>query len=233
MGPFNTGSGSPTNGKSWGTISESFVSSRDHQPWKKQTASSRVCNYCQHNSLTIPPYTTVSVTPVEMERPVRSVLTDYSAFISKGSVSLPGLNKRVEVTILRDSGALDSFVLQSILPFSADTDTGENVIVRGMDFTPFFAPVYNMHLNCSLVLDGVTIAVRPELPVHGVDLILGNDFAGSRVWPDNTHTKNGSEHPPGLLSESTVVEPEGFPTGAVTRALAKKGSLTRERLSLN
>lgn len=55
-----------------------------------------------------------------------------------------------------------------------------------------------------------------------MDLILGNDLAGSRVWPDTT-PKNGSEHPPGLLSASSVVEPEGFPTCAVTCAMAKKG----------
>lgn len=108
-------------GKSGGTISEKFVSSRDHQPCKK-TASSHVLLSC----------TTVSVTPEEVERPVRTVAADYSPFNSKGFVSLPRSNTQDEVAILRDSGAFDSFVLRSILPFSADTDTGEDVLVCGM-----------------------------------------------------------------------------------------------------
>lgn len=43
-------------------------------------------------------------------------------------MSLPGADKWAAVTILRDSGALNSFVLESTLPFSADTDTGEIVV---------------------------------------------------------------------------------------------------------
>ncbi len=41
---------------------------------------------------------------------------DYSAFISDGYVSLPG-KEEVAVKILRDTGALHTFVCESILPF--------------------------------------------------------------------------------------------------------------------
>lgn len=130
-----------------------------------------------------------------MERPVRKFEADYSVFISKGFVSLPGLDKCVAVTILRDSGALNSFVLESTLPFSADTDTGEVVVARGMGLIPFFASVHKMHLKFCLVTGDVTVAIRPELPVN---FILGNDLA--------------------------VVEPEGFPPCAVIQAMAKNCS---------
>lgn len=86
-----------------------------------------------------------------------------------------------------------------------------------------FAPVHNVHLKCSLLSGDVTVAVRPELPVEGVDLILGNDLVGGHVWPDNP-LKNGAGHPPGEISQSSVIGPEGFPTCAVTHAMAKKGS---------
>ncbi len=28
------------------------------------------------------------------------------------------------------------------------------------------------------------VGVRPSLPVEGVDIIMGNNLAGGRVWPD-------------------------------------------------
>ncbi|XP_062287781.1 uncharacterized protein LOC133992986 [Scomber scombrus] len=43
------------------------------------------------------------------------------------------------------------------------------------------------HFNrwCSSSGGEAEVGVRPELPVEGVDIILGNDLAGSRVWSDD------------------------------------------------
>lgn len=49
---------------------------------------------------------------------------DYSAFISSAWVSLLGSDKQVPVTILRDTGTSNSFVRESILPFSTESATG-------------------------------------------------------------------------------------------------------------
>ncbi|CAN9508185.1 unnamed protein product [Ophioblennius macclurei] len=61
----------------------------------------------------------------------------YAAFVSDGYVSLVGSDRRVPVRILRDSGALDSLIVDSVLPFSPETDTGSSVDVRGMGLTVF------------------------------------------------------------------------------------------------
>lgn len=29
------------------------------------------------------------------------------------------------------------------------------------------------------------MGVRPQLPIQGIDIILGNDLAGARVWKDS------------------------------------------------
>ena len=82
-------------------------------------------------------------------------------------------------------------------------------------------PVHKMSLMCDLVQGDVTIGVRPVLPVHGVDIILGNDLAGSRVWasvappPLVTLSPAGSSQP----DESAV----RFPACAVTRAMSRAG----------
>lgn len=72
------------------------------------------------------------VSVVEQEQ--TDFLTDdidsgYAVFLSDGFVSLVGSETRVPVKILRDSGALDSFILDSVLPFSSETETGFSVDV--------------------------------------------------------------------------------------------------------
>lgn len=57
-------------------------------------------------------------------------LSSYLPFISDGHVSLVESDEKVPVVILRDTGAFDSFVLESALPFSEETDTGAFIPVR-------------------------------------------------------------------------------------------------------
>ena len=49
----------------------------------------------------------------------------YQKYITEGHVSLVGSGVQVPVRILRDSGALDSFISESVFPFSQESDTGE------------------------------------------------------------------------------------------------------------
>lgn len=50
-----------------------------------------------------------------------------------GFVSLPDSMDKVPVKILRDTGASESFVLESVLPFSAALSAGKNVLIQGKD----------------------------------------------------------------------------------------------------
>lgn len=50
----------------------------------------------------------------------------YAPFIREGSVSLVGSDVKVTVTILRDTGAFDSFILDNVFPLSGETDTGDS-----------------------------------------------------------------------------------------------------------
>lgn len=43
------------------------------------------------------------------------IAAGYASFISQGFLSLVGSDEKVLVTMLRDSGALDSFVRESVL----------------------------------------------------------------------------------------------------------------------
>lgn len=105
-------------------------------------------------------------------------------FISSGFVSLIENGERVPVKILRDSGALGSFILASVLPFLGVSDTGDLELALGMGLSVLSAPVQRLFLVSDLVQGEVCMAVRPALPVNKAHVILGNGLAGGRVWPD-------------------------------------------------
>ena len=75
------------------------------------------------------------------------------------------------------------------------------------------------------------MGVRPALPVEGIDIILGNDLAGSRVWasvsppPVVTLCPSGSEQ----LDGSAMRFPEVFPACVVTRADSWSSHMQRVR----
>ncbi|XP_030283654.1 uncharacterized protein LOC115587797 [Sparus aurata] len=165
----------------------------------------------------------------------------YLPFISDGFVSLVGSDTQVPVKILRDTGAFDSYVLESVLCFSEKTDTGDKILMRGMGLDVVPVPVHKMNLDCELGQREVLMGVRPALPIEGVDIILGNDLAGSRVWakcspppavslspsgekqpervgrlPVVSLSPSGPEHP----DESAVHFPQVFSACVVTRAMS-------------
>ncbi|KAL3967153.1 FMS-like tyrosine kinase 1 [Sarotherodon galilaeus] len=172
-------------------------------------------------ALTIPARE-ISVVSQDMPVLTKSDSESYSGFedfVSDGFVSLPGDVHKVPVKILRDTGAKDSFILASVLPFSQVTDTGECVLVQGMGLTTICAPLHKVRLSCSFVDDDICIGVRPALPLEGVHVILGNDLAGNRVWADSSLPVKSR-----VLNESHECEQgfSDFVACAVTRAAAKR-----------
>lgn len=121
--------------------------------------------------------------PSSQVREEVSIDEAYLPFVSTGFVSLTEQGEKVPVTILRDSAALSSFILSSVLPFSEKSDTGCSELVQGMGLTVVSAPVHCVHLFSDFVQGEVRLVVRPELPVGGVQVILGNRLAEARMWP--------------------------------------------------
>lgn len=110
----------------------------------------------------------------------------YQIFISAGSVKLKDGDKEDSVKVLRDFGAMHSFVREAILPFSPQSDTGGCVPCRGLALQTLFVPVHKIFLSCGFFQKEVKIVVRAEFPVRGVDFILGNDLVtDGRMWQDD------------------------------------------------
>lgn len=145
----------------------------------------------------------------------------YRPFVSKGLISLSGTREdQEEVRILRDTGAMQSFILAGKLQLSDNTFCGSSVIVQGIDMGCVKFPLHRVHLQSELCTGFVRVAVCHSLPVKGVDFILGNDLAGGKVMPVIEVVDE-----PNAFCESEVLSetyPDVFPACAITRAQSRR-----------
>ena len=112
-------------------------------------------------------------------------MENYKPFISEGVVSLVGdENSSQKVKILRDTGATQSLMLDSVLPLTENSFTGANVLISGVEMGILEVPLHEVNIKSSLINGNIVIGMRPSLPVEGISLILGNDLAGERVMVD-------------------------------------------------
>ena len=66
-------------------------------------------------------------------------------------VSLVRSDVTVPLKILRDTGAFDSYIVSSVLPFSEETNTGDYILMRGMGLTVLPVLLHKLILHCGLV----------------------------------------------------------------------------------
>lgn len=137
-----------------------------------------------------------------------------------GFVSLVGGEDKVPVKILRDTGTYDFYVVNSVLPFSNESDTGDKILSYGMGFTTLPVPLHKLILTSELLQGDISMGVRPALPVDGVHFILGNGLAGSMVWADVPLSTIVASAPLKTVSDEGVGEFPGFSAYVVRRAMA-------------
>ncbi|KAK0136879.1 hypothetical protein N1851_026962 [Merluccius polli] len=145
----------------------------------------------------------------------------FKPFVSQGFVSLTGrVDDQVPVTILRDTGGSQSFILASALSLCKESACDVSTVVRGigMSFVP--APLHRIHVQSRLVTGFCSVAVLPSFPIEGVSFIMGNDIAGGKVYPtpevvDIPIPTSGSD----ILARE---HPDMFRVSVLTRAQARK-----------
>ena len=148
-------------------------------------------------------------------------MENYKPFISEGVVSLVGdENSSQKVTILRDTGATQSLMLDSVLPLTENSFTGANVLISGVEMGVLEVPLHEVNIKSSLINGNIVIGMRPSLPVEGISLILGNDLAGERVMVDpRVVEKPRDDEKTERLAEKF---PGIFPASVVTRSMKAK-----------
>ena len=161
-----------------------------------------------------------------------SVMEIYEPFLSDGFVSLNSdFAQSTPITILRDTGASQSLILADTLPFSEKTSSGTSVLIQGVECGFVNVPLHNIYLSSDLVKGPVAVGIRQTLPFKGVHLLLGNDLAGDKVVvnPLVTDTPCMDQSPDPIEQEL----PDLYPSCAVTRAMAKKATMTENQSDID
>lgn len=108
---------------------------------------------------------------------------DFWPFASQGYVSLVGEERKFPITILRDSAAKHSIICENVLHFSVDSYCSSDILAWGVKLSVVRAPLHFIQLSSCIVSGKYRVAVRPQLSIAGIDLILGNDLAGKKIFP--------------------------------------------------
>ena len=121
------------------------------------------------------------------------IMEMFEPFIQNGFVSLSDdFSEAKPIRILRDTGSSQSILLQSTLPLSDSTYSGDNVLLKGVDTTlgsyPS-APLHQVYISSSHVNGPVTVGITSSLPIDGIDFLLGNDLAGGKVAANSLVTE--------------------------------------------
>ena len=155
-------------------------------------------------------------------------MENYKPFISEGVVSLVlDENSSQKVKILRDTGATQSLMLDSVLPLTENSFTGANVLISGVEMGVLEVPLHEVNIKSSLINGNIVIGTRPSLPVEGISLILGNDLAGERVMVDpRVVEKPRDDEKTERLAEKF---PGIFPASVVTRSMKAKKEAIKEQ----
>ena len=143
----------------------------------------------------------------------------FEPFIFEGLVSLSvDSPDQRPVRILRDTGGSQSVILASVLPFSSKSSCGYGSVLRGIEMGYSPKPVHFVHVSSKLVTGTFPLAVCTELPISGVDMLMGNDLAGGKVTPNLEVVES--------LQCSDLGECDSvYPSCVITRARAQQNAV--------
>lgn len=114
---------------------------------------------------------------------VDKVDKSYQSFVSEGRVCMAdGSGDSTPIVILRDTGASQTLLLDKVLPEVANRVSDTRVLLKGFGSDSCISvPLHSVKLESALVNQVVSVGVVSQLPVKGVDMLLGNDLAGDKV----------------------------------------------------
>ena len=100
----------------------------------------------------------------------------FLPYITTGTIAISNTSKEPkQVTILRDTGAIQSLILTKCLINPTQTYTHEDVIIDTLAGVRKL-PLHKLYLETKQFSGEVTLASVSEMPVKGIELLLSNDI---------------------------------------------------------
>ena len=123
--------------------------------------------------------------------------------------------------MLRDTGSSQTLIQRGVILLDSNSYTNQDVLVTGVGGKTVSATLHRVYVCSGLVeSDVVVVGVVDTLPVDGVQVLLGNDLAGSRVQTDPIVSQVPVDSESMAMLESTF--PESVPACVFTRAKKAK-----------
>ena len=72
-----------------------------------------------------------------------------------------------KLKILRDTGATQSLMLDSLLPPTENSFTDANVLISGVEMGVLEVTLHEVNITSSLINGNIVIGMRPSFPVEG------------------------------------------------------------------
>ncbi|XP_068205624.1 uncharacterized protein [Palaemon carinicauda] len=136
---------------------------------------------------------------------------EFAPFKFDGVVSVSDdLGRSVPVRIVRDTCSSNSLIVKGKVPGLEKTFTSDRLVVRSLGGL-VTVPLCRLYLHCGLLARYVTVGVVDELPIRGVDFLMGNDLAGGKVVPSPIVVDTP-------LEVSPVEDPVLYPSCVVQRS---------------
>ena len=150
---------------------------------------------------------------------VSSSLDNFKDYMSVATVAVSADSPKREITVLRDTGAAQSLILENALPEGFEVKGNEVVLLGGFPDTVVSRPLETFYLDSTLTCGYVRLAIVECLPVAGVDLLLANDLARGIVGMNPVVIVK-----PENMADKEVKYPveDILPVNVVTRSRAKK-----------
>ncbi|XP_068229342.1 uncharacterized protein [Palaemon carinicauda] len=128
----------------------------------------------------------MAIREVQQEIPVSHcdrLDNEFAPFKFDGVVSVSDdLGRSVPVRIVRDTCSSNSLIVKGKVPGLEKTFTSDRLVVRSLGGL-VTVPLCRLYLHCGLLARYVIVGVVDELPIRGVDFLMGNDLAGGKVVP--------------------------------------------------
>ncbi len=192
--------------------------------WKNECPLLKVRDIAKTKSKSSVRPVVLAVTASEVNNVQKSCshcVSTFSPFVTDGFVRLVNSTEDVPVKILCDTGSSETFVLESILSFSNDSYTGNDVLIRGIGLNVISVPLHKIVLHSDLIQGEVEVAVHSCLPVEGVQVILGNDLVGERVWRNDSPHLVVTSSPMAFKSDGDENTLNALSSGVITRSMRK------------
>ncbi|XP_068245255.1 uncharacterized protein [Palaemon carinicauda] len=156
----------------------------------------------------------MAIREVQQEIPVSHcdrLDNEFAPFKFDGVVSVSDdLGRSVPVRIVRDTCSSNSLIVKGKVPGLEKTFTSDRLVVRSLGGL-VTVPLCRLYLHCGLLARYVTVGVVDELPIRGVDFLMGNDLAGGKVVPSPIVVDTP-------LEVSPVEDPVLYPSCVVQRS---------------